>query len=395
MSRVQLALNVSDIDDAVEFYSRLFQTEPAKRRPGYANFAVAEPPLKLVLIENPSAAGTMNHLGIEVFSTDEVMAAQARLAGEGLATATEASVSCCFAVQDKVWVDDPDGAPWEVYTVLADADLAGGDLASVGRLRRRRLQHRSTGRRRWGQYRLRLLLNEVPHLPLWRRAFAELLGTLLLVATVVGSGIAGERLSDSTGLVLLINALATSGALAALILALGPLSGAHLNPLITVADAQFRGRSWRDVAPYASAQAIGAILGAVLANVMFDANTLGPSAQDRITGAHFVSEIVATFGLVLIVFTLTRAGWSAHAAAAVAGYIGAGYFFTSSTSFANPAVTIGRMFTDTFSGIAPASAPGFIAAQFLGAVLAVAAVRVLVPVPTTPDGAAIEEPTDV
>jgi catechol 2,3-dioxygenase-like lactoylglutathione lyase family enzyme len=131
MSRVQLALNVSDIDDAVDFYSRLFQTDPAKRRPGYANFAVAEPPLKLVLIENPTAAGTMNHLGIEVFSTDEVVATQRRLASEGLATATEENVSCCFAVQDKVWVDDPDGAPWEVYTVLADADAPAGDLRTV------------------------------------------------------------------------------------------------------------------------------------------------------------------------------------------------------------------------------------------------------------------------
>ena len=131
MSRVQLALNVSDIDQAVAFYSKLFATEPAKRRPGYANFAVAEPPLKLVLIENPGAAGSLNHLGVEVFSTDEVTAAQQRLAGDGLATATEENVSCCFAVQDKVWVDAPDGEPWEIYTVLADADEPAGDLRSV------------------------------------------------------------------------------------------------------------------------------------------------------------------------------------------------------------------------------------------------------------------------
>ncbi len=131
MSRVQLALNVSDIDEAVGFYSRLFATEPAKRRPGYANFAVESPPLKLVLIENPEAAGSLNHLGVEVFSTDEVAATQQRLAGEGLATATEDGVTCCFAVQDKVWVDDPDGAPWEVYTVLADADAPTGDLSTV------------------------------------------------------------------------------------------------------------------------------------------------------------------------------------------------------------------------------------------------------------------------
>jgi predicted enzyme related to lactoylglutathione lyase len=131
MSRVQLALNVSDVDEAVAFYSKLFQTEPAKRRPGYANFAVDEPPLKLVLIENPSSPATLNHLGVEVFSTDEVAATQARLAGEGMATATEENVTCCYAVQDKVWVDDPDGAPWEIYTVLADSEAPSGDLSST------------------------------------------------------------------------------------------------------------------------------------------------------------------------------------------------------------------------------------------------------------------------
>jgi len=128
MGRVQLALNVSDVDAAVAFYSKLFQAEPAKRRPGYANFAIADPPLKLVLLEaadtdarGSGTAGALNHLGIEVASTDEVNAATARLADAGLATAGEANTTCCYAVQDKVWVDDPDGAPWEVYTVLADA----------------------------------------------------------------------------------------------------------------------------------------------------------------------------------------------------------------------------------------------------------------------------------
>jgi catechol 2,3-dioxygenase-like lactoylglutathione lyase family enzyme len=131
MSRVQLALNVSDVDQAIDFYSRLFQVEPAKRRPGYANFAVDSPPLKLVLIENPDASGSLNHLGVEVFSTDEVTAAQARLAGDGMATASEENVTCCYARQDKVWVDDPDGAPWEIYTVLGDSDTPAGELRSV------------------------------------------------------------------------------------------------------------------------------------------------------------------------------------------------------------------------------------------------------------------------
>jgi catechol 2,3-dioxygenase-like lactoylglutathione lyase family enzyme len=125
MSRVQLALNVSDVDAAVEFYSRLFGVGPAKRRPGYANFAIDEPALKLALIENSDAPGTLNHLGVEVGSSGDVAAAQARLAGEGLTTTTEENISCCYAVQDKVWVSDPDGAPWEIYTVLADADTMG------------------------------------------------------------------------------------------------------------------------------------------------------------------------------------------------------------------------------------------------------------------------------
>jgi catechol 2,3-dioxygenase-like lactoylglutathione lyase family enzyme len=126
MSRVQLALNVADIDMAVEFYSKLFNAVPAKRRPGYANFAITEPPLKLVLIENPAGrghgiAGALNHLGVEVGTPEEVQAATARLVGEGLDPDVQESTTCCYAVQDKAWVDDPDGAPWEVYTVLADA----------------------------------------------------------------------------------------------------------------------------------------------------------------------------------------------------------------------------------------------------------------------------------
>jgi catechol 2,3-dioxygenase-like lactoylglutathione lyase family enzyme len=136
VSRLQLALNVSDLDEAIEFYSKLFGAEPAKVRPGYANFAIAEPPLKLVLVENEAArgagvAGALNHLGVEVSSTDEVAEATHRLAAEGLATKVEEQTTCCYAVQDKVWVHDPDGAPWEVYTVLADAPAETG-LAGDG-----------------------------------------------------------------------------------------------------------------------------------------------------------------------------------------------------------------------------------------------------------------------
>jgi catechol 2,3-dioxygenase-like lactoylglutathione lyase family enzyme len=131
MSRVQLALNVSNLDDAVAFYSKLFATPPAKLRPGYANFAIAEPPLKLVLIEGHGEPGTPNHLGVEVESTDEVGATQTRLAADGLDTAVEDAVACCYAVQDKVWVDGPDREPWEIYTVLADVEMQPGDLRTV------------------------------------------------------------------------------------------------------------------------------------------------------------------------------------------------------------------------------------------------------------------------
>ena len=131
MSRVQLALNVDDLDAAIAFYGRLFGTEPAKVRPGYANFAVADPPLKLILFENRGHRGTLNHLGVEVETTEEVTAAQRRLNREGLATLPEDDVACCYARQDKVWVDDPDGAPWEVYAVLEDVEMSPGQLRTV------------------------------------------------------------------------------------------------------------------------------------------------------------------------------------------------------------------------------------------------------------------------
>lgn len=133
MSRVQLAFNVSNLDQAVDFYSKLFATEPAKLRPGYANFAVAEPPLKLVLIEDPSQPnGSVNHLGVEVSTTEAVQSAKARLAEAGLTTTVEDKVSCCYALQDKVWAHGPTGEEWEFYTVLADAEMAPGELRSGG-----------------------------------------------------------------------------------------------------------------------------------------------------------------------------------------------------------------------------------------------------------------------
>ena len=219
---------------------------------------------------------------------------------------------------------------------------------------------------------------------LWRRALAELLGTGLLVTVVVGSGIAAQRLSTDAGLQLLENAIATALGLGVLILLLSPVSGAHFNPAVSLA-AWILGRRThtglpaRALAIYLPAQILGAIGGAILANLMF-ATPTAISTTDRATPATFLGEIVATAGLVLLIAGLTRTGRSVPVvAAAVGSYIGAAYWFTSSTSFANPAVTIGRVFTDTFAGIAPVSMLPFLAAQLLGAGIGTAVAILLFP----------------
>jgi len=213
---------------------------------------------------------------------------------------------------------------------------------------------------------------------LWRRLLAELLGSMFLAAVVVGAGIAAQRLSPGdTGLELLEDAAATAAGLFAIILMFGPVSGGHFNPVVSFADAAFGGLGWRDAVAYLPAQVAGCIAGAVLANLMFAQAAVSISAKHRATPAHFLSEVIATAGLVLVIFALARSGRSRSAPAAVGAYIGAAYFFTSSTSFANPAITLGRMFSATFAGIAPASAPAFIAAQVVGGALAVAVSRAL------------------
>jgi glycerol uptake facilitator-like aquaporin len=218
-----------------------------------------------------------------------------------------------------------------------------------------------------------------------RRVLAELLGTALLVLAVVGSGIAAARLSpDDVGLQLLENALATAAALIAIILALGPVSGAHINPVITLVDLALGGIDRGVAAAYIAAQVLGGCLGAVAANVMYDLPVVSLAGRERAGGALWLSEVIATAGLVLIVFALLRAGRGSAAPFAIGAYIGGAYFFTSSTSFANPAVTLARTLSDTFAGIAPASAPGFIGAQLLGGVLGLAAVRILFPRTQTP-----------
>jgi arsenate reductase len=221
--------------------------------------------------------------------------------------------------------------------------------------------------------------------PLSRRLLAEALGTALLVTVVVGSGIAAARLSpDDVGLQLLENSTATMLGLAVLILIFGPVSGAHFNPLVSSADWLLgrragNGLSGREVLAYAAAQLAGGIVGAVLANVMFDLPAGQIATKDRVSIGHGVGEIVATAGLILLIFALARTGRATLSAASVGAYIGSAYWFTSSTSFANPAVTLGRVFSDTFAGIGPASLPLFLGAQILGAGIGLGLVHLLFP----------------
>jgi glycerol uptake facilitator-like aquaporin len=217
-----------------------------------------------------------------------------------------------------------------------------------------------------------------------RRLLAEFLGTGLLVAVVVGSGIAAQQLSpNDVGLELLENSMATVFGLAALILMLGPVSGAHFNPVVSIADwalgrRRGAGLSLPDVGAYAVAQVAGGICGSLLVNVMFGVGQ-HISTKHRASGGHLVGEIVATAALVALIFALVRSDRGAIAAPAVGAYIGAAYWFTSSTSFANPAVTIGRIFSDTFAGIAPGSVLAFIGMQLIGLIVGVAVTLVLYP----------------
>lgn len=214
-----------------------------------------------------------------------------------------------------------------------------------------------------------------------RRVTAEALGTGLLLVAVIGSGIAAQRLSPGeTGLELLENAVATGAALVAIILAVGPVSGAHLNPVVTLADRVFGGLdSNREAAAYIGAQFVGAAVGAMVANLMFDLPAVDISTKVRDGSGLYLGEVVATFGLLLVVFGVVRSGRVAVAPFAVGAYITGAYFFTSSTSFANPAVTLARTLSDTFAGIAPASAPAFVAFELVGATVAVVLIRFLYP----------------
>ncbi|MGI8810844.1 MAG: aquaporin [Acidimicrobiales bacterium] len=216
--------------------------------------------------------------------------------------------------------------------------------------------------------------------PLGRRALGEFIGTALLLAAVIGSGVAAQRLSPGdVGLQLFENAAATAAALMAILVAIGPVSGAHLNPVVTLADRIFGGISTSEAGVYVGAQLAGGVLGAVVANLMFSLPAVELSTTVRSSGGLWLGEVVATFGLLLVIFAVARSGRASSAPFAVGAYIGGAYIFTSSTSVANPAATVARGLSDTFAGIAPGSAPAFVVAQLLGACLAVVVVRVLYP----------------
>jgi glycerol uptake facilitator-like aquaporin len=213
-----------------------------------------------------------------------------------------------------------------------------------------------------------------------RRLLAELLGSAFLAALVIGSGIAAQTLSPgNTGLQLFENAAATAAGLFTIILMFGPVSGGHFNPVVSLADASFGGLRWRDAFAYLPAQVAGCILGAVVANGMFSLAAISISTHHRASPAHLFSEVIATAGLMLVILALARTRRASMTPAAVGAYIGAAYFFTSSASFANPAISVGRIFSNTFAGIAPASVPGFIVAQLVGGACAIVVVRALYP----------------
>ncbi len=233
-----------------------------------------------------------------------------------------------------------------------------------------------------------------PAMPLLqRRLLAELLGSAFLGALVVGSGIAAQKLSPTdVGLQLFENAAATAAGLFAIILMFGPVSGGHFNPVVSLADASFGGLRWREALAYLPAQVGGCMLGAIAANGMFALAAVSISTKHRASSAHLLAEAIATSGLLLVIFSLARTRRGASAPAAVGAYIGAAYFFTSSTSFANPAISAGRMFSNTFAGIAPASVPGFVIAQLTGAGAAILALRALYPDVTPADAATVVLP---
>ena len=314
---------------------------------------------------NPTAVEAMAELGIDISSyrpqrwtIDQVEAADVVV-----------SMGCgdsCPVLPGKRYEDweltDPAGQSIEVVRSVRD-EIRSRVVNLLGRTRR--------GRRR--------LVTDRSDLA--RRLTAEFVGTAFLLAGVVGSGIMAERLSTDVGLQLFQNAFATAGILVALILALQPASGAHFNPAVTVADRLLGGIDTATGLAYVVVQVTGGALGVILANLMFELDAVNWSTKERV-GTHLVlAEAIATFGLILVIYGVVRTGKPTMAAFTVGGYIAAAYYFTSSTSFANPAVTLARTLSDTFAGIQPSAAPAFLAAQVVGAVAAAITIRYIYPAP--------------
>ena len=236
-------------------------------------------------------------------------------------------------------------------------------------------------------------VSQVRDTALWRRLLAEFVGSAFLACHRHRLGHRGpEPLPGKLGLQLFENAAATAAGLFAIILMFGPISGAHFNPIVSFVDAGFGGVRWKDAVAYLPFQTLGCICGAILANVMFSEAAISISTKHRASGPHWLSEVVATVGLIVIIFALARTGRSHLAPAAVGAYIGAAYFFTSSTSFANPAITVGRQFSDTFAGIAPSSVPSFISAQVVGGLVAFGMIWLLYPGVTPAQAAEVVVP---
>ena len=311
----------------------------------------------------------------------------------------EEYTTCCYAVQDKVWVNDPDGAPWEVYTVFADAPMETG---MPGRVARRPRTSRDRFRDRgFTAIRLAVLLlidrgsrgtGKVTNTVLWRRLLAEFLGNAFLAAMVIGSGIAAQNLSPgNVGLQLFENAVATATGLFAIILMFGPSRG----PTSTRScPSSMRGsgavNGARQLPTFPPGRRVYQRRHPGQRHVPTGRHPI--STKDGASGPHLLSEVMATIGLILVIFALARTGRSHLAPAAVGAYIGAAYFFTSSTSFANPAITVGRMFSNSFAGIAPSSVPNFISAQVVGGVLAFGLIKCLYPGITKAEAADVIEP---
>ncbi len=359
-----VSLNVSNVDASVAFYEKVFGVAATKRRPGYAKFDLASPPLNLTMQEAPRTGSNASHFGVQVASSEDVAVAWTRFKEAGLKTLTKRTRPAVTRSRTR--------CGWNIPTAT-----------------RGRCSSSRKTRRRWGpRHRRRLAARPTstePRRPvaaavdLPRKAVAEALGTALLLATVVGSGIMGESLAGgNVALALLANALATGAALVALILTLAPISGAHFNPAVTLAEASQGGVAWREVPVYVIAQVTGAFGGVATANVMFGKPMVFASHHARAGAAQLVSELVATFGLIAVIWGCARrrAGAVPYA---VGAYITAAYWFTASTSFANPAVTLARSASDTFAGIRLEDVPAFVVAQLVGAAAATALFRWLVP----------------